>query len=515
MEQLSGQDATFLYLESPRMPMHIGSINIYDQSTAPGGEVRFKQILDLIESRLHKARAFRQRLVQVPMALDYPYWIQDPNFDLEFHVRHIALPKPGDWRQLCIQAARLHSRQLDLSRPLWEFTIIEGLDNVAGLPRGSYAMLAKVHHSAIDGATGAEITAALHDLGPEGTVVAPDRPWVAEQPPSALELLLRTYGNNIRQPFQLLKVLSQAVPVIAETRRRIARQELKAAGEVPKTIFNARVSAHRVFEGRDFDLADVKTMRRALPGATVNDVVLAVCSGAIRSYLSAHGALPQESLVAMAPVNVRVDTERGTGGNQVSALAVAIRTDIADPLERLGAVHAHTRDAKELSNAYGARLMTDINKHIPAATLALAGRLVTQLGVGNMISPLFNCVITNVPGPQVPLYMNGARLVTQYGLGPVGDSIGLFMPVLSYNGRLTISFTSCREIMPDPERFAACIEASFAEMLAAARRALGEVAPDPDQDLQQPIAAQSASASADVYTSDAESGGSAGVSWTG
>ncbi|MCC5888215.1 MAG: wax ester/triacylglycerol synthase family O-acyltransferase [Gammaproteobacteria bacterium] len=470
MEQLSGQDATFLYLESARMPMHIGSVNIYDPQTAPGGAVRFKQILDLIDSRLHRARAFRQRLVEVPLALDYPYWIQDPDFDLEFHVRHIALPKPGDWRQLCIQVARLHSRQLDVSRPLWEFYVIEGLDNVAGLPQGSYALLAKIHHSAIDGATGAEITAALHDLGPAGTVTPPDRPWVAEQPPSPLELLVRTYGNNIRKPFQLMKVLSQAVPVFAETRRRLQRQELKSAGDVPKTIFNARVSAHRVFEGRDFDLADIKTIRKALPGATVNDAVLAICGGAIRRYLLAHDALPAESLVAMAPVNVRVENEKGTGGNQVSALAVAIRTDIPDAMERLAAVHAHTRDAKELSNAYGARLMTDINKHIPAATLALAGRLVTQMGIGNLISPLFNCVITNVPGPQVPLYMNGARLVTQYGLGPVGDSIGLFMPVLSYNSRLTISFTSCREIMPDPERFAACIEESFAETLSAARQ---------------------------------------------
>lgn len=478
LEQLNGQDATFLYLESARMPMHIGSINIYDPQTAPGGAVRFKQILDLIESRLHLARAFRQRLVEVPLALDYPYWIQDPDFDLEFHVRHIALPKPGDWRQLCIQAARLHSRRLDVSRPLWEFYIIEGLDNVAGLPEGCYALLAKIHHSAIDGATGAEITAALHDLGPEGTVTPADRPWVAEQPPNPLELLVRTYGNNIRKPFQLMKVLSQAVPVFADTRRRLQRHELKSAGEVPKTIFNARVSAHRVFEGRDFDLADIKTIRKALPGATINDVVLAICGGAIRRYLIAHDVLPAASLVAMAPVNVRVENEKGSGGNQVSALAVAIRTDIPEAMERLAAVHAHTRDAKELSGAYGARLMTDINKHIPAATLALAGRLVTQMGVGNLISPLFNCVITNVPGPQVPLYMNGARLVTQYGLGPVGDSIGLFMPVLSYNGRLTISFTSCREIMPDPERFAACIEESFADTLSSARRLTATEVPD-------------------------------------
>ena len=469
MQQLSGQDATFLYVESPRMPMHIGSLNVYDQSTAAGGRVRFKQILELIESRLHLARAFRQRLARVPLELDYPYWIRDPAFDLEFHVRHIALPSPGDWRQLCIQTARLHSRILDLTRPLWEFYIIEGLDRVEGLPPDSYALLTKFHHAAIDGATGAEITTVLHDLAPEGTLLPPDRPWVADQPPSALELMVRTYGNNIRQPLRLLKVLSEAIPAVADARRRLGRSELHGAGNAPRTLFNARVSPHRVFEGRDFELADIRTIRRALPGCTVNDVVLAICGGAIRRYLLHRGALPEESLIATAPVNVRNDAEKGTGGNQVSAMFVSIRTDIPRALDRLAAVHEHTRDAKELVNAFGARLMTDINRHIPASTLALAGRLVTQMGLASMVDPVCNCVITNVPGPQVPLYMNGAKLVTQYGLGPVTDAIGLFIPVLSYNGRITISFASCREMVPDPGYFANCFQESFDEMLDAAR----------------------------------------------
>lgn len=472
MEQLSGQDASFPYLESPRMPMHIGSINVYDQSTAPGGAVRFKQILGTIESRLHLARAFRQRLARVPMELDYPYWIKDPSFDLEFHVRHIALPKPGDWRQLCIQTARLHARRLDLSRPLWEFYVIEGLDGVDGLPEGSYALLTKMHHAAIDGATGTEITSVLHDLGPEGSIQAPDGPWVADAPPTSLELMVRTCGNNIRQPFRLFKVLSDAVPAIAETRRRLAREELKNAGNAPRTIFNARVSPHRVFEGRDFPLDALKRIRKAVPGATINDVVIAICGGGIRRYLLHRGALPEGSLIAAAPVNVRKEDEKGTAGNQVSSMFVAIRTDIPHALDRLRAVHAHTREAKELVNAYGARLMTDINKHIPAATLALAGRLVTQMGLANVVRPFANCVITNVPGPQVPLFMNGAQLVTQYGLGPVTDSIGLFIPVLSYNGHLTISFASCREMVPDPGYLADCFVESFNEMVGEADTAL-------------------------------------------
>jgi len=466
MQQLSGQDASFIYMESPRTPMHIGALSIYDPSSAPGGAVRFKQILAHIESRLHTARAYRQRLVRVPFELDYPYWINDRDFDLEFHVRHIALPAPGDWRQLCIQTGRLHSRILDLTKPLWEFYVIEGLDNVAGVPPGSYAILSKIHHAAIDGVSGAEITASLHDTTAEPRVLVADEPWHPENPPSSAELMAHMFGNNIREPFQLLRVLASAAPAFLRTQMRLARHELESSGPVPKTRFNGRVSAHRVFEGRSFPLDDFKVVKNAIKGATLNDAVLAVCGGAVRAYLEAHGELPESSLVAMAPVNVRTDEQRGTGGNQVAAMSVAMRTDIADPLERLAAVHAATRNSKALTNAYGARVMTDLNRHVPAATLALAGRLVTRWGVANAIDPLFNAVVTNVPGPQVPLFMNGARLIGYYGLGPVIDNMGLFMPVLSYSGRVSISVTSCRELMPDPELFGLYIERAHHDMLA-------------------------------------------------
>ena len=470
MEQLNGQDATFLYMESPRTPMHVSGLSIYDPSTAPGGEVRFKQILDHIGSRIHLVRALRQKLVRVPLELDFPYWINDPDFDLEFHVRHIALPAPGDWRQLCIQVARLHSRMLDLSKPLWEMYVIEGLDNIGGLPKGSYAILSKFHHAAIDGATGAEITAVTHDLSPESVASPPDKPFVGEQPPSALELLARTFGNNIREPFKLMEVLSKAIPAFARTRVKLARNQLESAGKVPDTIFNRPVSAHRVFEGSNFDLADLKSIKNVVPGATINDAVVSVVGGAVRCYLKARGALPEESLIAMAPINVRKEEEKGTGGNQVSAMAIAVRSDIADPLDRLRAVHQATKNSKALSNAYGARLMTDINKHIPAATQALAGRLVTRWGVINRFDPIYNLAITNVPGPQVPLYMNGARLVTQYGLGPLVDSASLFIAVLSYNAKITISVTSCRELMPDPAFFASCVVESVTDSLLAAQQ---------------------------------------------
>jgi WS/DGAT/MGAT family acyltransferase len=467
MQQLSGQDATFLYVESPRTPMHIGALSIYDPSTAPGGAVRFKQILAHIEQRLHTAAAYRQRLVRVPFELDYPYWINDGDFDLEFHVRHIALPAPGDWRQLCIQVARLHSRILDLNKPLWEFYVIEGLDHVAGIPKGAYAILSKVHHAAIDGVSGTELTSSLHDVSATPERITPAATWHPESPPGLAELMIRTVGNNVKEPFQLLRVLATAAPALVTTQLKLARHELEQSGPVPLTRFNRPVSAHRVFEGRTFPLEGFKRMRAAVPGATINDAVLAVCGGAVRDYLAAKGELPEASLIAMAPVNVRSRDAVGTSGNQVSAMSVALRSDIAHPIDRLRAVHAATRNSKALAKAYGARLMTDINRHIPASSLALAGRLVTRWGLANAVDPMFNAVVTNVPGPQIPMYMNGARLLRYYGLGPVVDSGALFMPVLSYAGLMSISVTSCREIMPDPERFAQGIERAYHDAVGA------------------------------------------------
>lgn len=205
MEQLSGMDASFLYFETPYAPMHIGSFMIYDPSTAPGGFVRFKDILANVESRLHLSRAFRQKLMHVPLNLDHPYWIEDTTFDLEFHVRHIALPKPGDWRQLCIQAARLHARALDMSKPPWEMYVIEGLDNVEGAPPGSFAVLTKIHHAMIDGVSGSEIQEFIHDIEADPKVKPEVQPWEPEPEPNPLDLMARRISTSPRSPFVLWK----------------------------------------------------------------------------------------------------------------------------------------------------------------------------------------------------------------------------------------------------------------------------------------------------------------------
>ncbi|NWG71818.1 MAG: wax ester/triacylglycerol synthase family O-acyltransferase [Parvularculaceae bacterium] len=468
-QQLTGLDASFYYAESPRTPMHIGALAIYDPSTAPGGFVRFKDILSFIESRLHCSKTFRRKLKTVPLGLDHPYWIDDPEFDIEFHVRHIALPKPGDWRQLCIQAARLHARALDLSKPLWELTVIEGLDNIPNVPKGSYAIVSKIHHCAIDGASGVDITEALHSLEPDADPVEPGAPWSPGRRPGALELLARANWNNAVKPFHALDVARRIAPGTLKFAAGLTRGDIKLLGaKIPRTRFNGIVSAHKAVEATTFKLEDVKAIRQRIPGVTVNDVMLAVVGGALRRYLKAKDELPADSLIAMAPVSVRKAGEKNAAGNEVTALSIPLGTHVADPLARLHFAHEKAKNQKAMSNAVGARELADMSKLAPAMITGVATRLYSRLGLANRLSPMFNTVVTNVPGPQAPLYMAGARLTASYGLGPVMDSMGLFHAVTSYCGEIAVTITACRKMMPDPAFYRECLEASFTELYEAA-----------------------------------------------
>ena len=471
MQQLSGQDASFVYMETPSTPMHIGSVGIYDPSTAPGGFVRFKDILAFIESRLGGARSFRQRLVRVPLDLDHPYWIEDPDFDIEYHVRHIALPAPGDWRQLCIQVARLHSRPMDLSKPLWEFVIVEGLDNIEGLPKGSFALVAKVHHAAIDGMSGVEMSAAIHDLSPDKANRFAEGGWKPEPKPGLGELLISGYFNALRQPMKYMETVARTVPGLARLANEIGRGDLSIAGArtPPKTRFNGPVSSHRVFDAASLPLAGVRAIKDAVAGATVNDAILAIIGGGLRRYLIGKGELPEASLTAMAPISVRQEGEKAALGNLVSAMVVSLGTHIADPLERLAHIHGDAVNSKGLTNAVGARTLTDYSQLIPGGLAGLGARLYTRLGAANAHAPVFNVVATNVPGSRVPLYFCGARMVRMMGLGPIFDSMGLINTIYSYVDDIAISFTSDRDMLPDPAAYAADLKASFDELLAAAQ----------------------------------------------
>ena len=468
MQQLTGLDASFLYLETQNSPMHIGGLAIYDPSTAPGGAVGFKQIMQNVLKRACKVPALNNVLLEVPMRLDHPYWRSNGEFDPEFHIRHIALPKPGDWRQLCIQASRLHARPLDRARPLWEMYIIEGLDNVQGYPKGCFAVLSKMHHAAIDGASGIEIASAIHDLSPEYDKPSTPNNIPKDRTPGYLELIWRSQLNTIKTPARVFEVAKNTVPGLAKTVAGLARGKLKRVTDIPRTRFNTNVSAHRVFEAVEFPLDTIKQIKDTLPGVTVNDVAIAICGGALRLYLDSKGELPNRSLAAMAPINIRTVDQHGTAGNQVSQMTVRIRSDVKDPLERLIAVNEGTSSAKELTNAVGAKTMTDYTQFIPSTLTASAARLYSKLGISNRIKPSYNCVITNVPGPQIPLYFTGAKMLSNFSLGPPIDGMGLFHGLGSYCGKFTISVSACREMMPDPAFYADCLNTSFLELREAA-----------------------------------------------
>jgi|TARA_R110002073_G_scaffold79001_14_gene190280 WS/DGAT/MGAT family acyltransferase len=466
MKQLTGLDASFLYMETANAPMHISGLSIYDQSTAPGGLVRFKDIVENTNNRLMGLPVMTQKLVNVPMNLDHPYWVTDGAYDPEFHIRHIALPKPGDWRQLCILISRLHARPLDRAHPLWELYIIEGLDNVEGAPKGSFAMFSKTHHAAIDGTSGMELTAATHDLAPDYKRTNNPATISVDSEPSSVELLLRSQINNIRKPFNMVSVARNTVPGLAKAIAGLSKGKLSRVTNIPRTRFNNSVSPHRVFDAITVRLDDVKKIKNSVPGATVNDAAITIVGGALRKYLQAHDELPVQSLAAMAPVNVRSDKDKA-GGNIVATMTVQVRSDIEDPLKRLAAVHDGTSKAKELTNAIGAKTMTDYTQFIPATLTAQAARLSSRWGLMNRMSPQFNCVITNVPGPPIPLYNTGAKMVANFGTGPVQDGLGLFHVIGSYCGQFVVSATCCRAIMPDPDFYRQCLQDSFDELLAA------------------------------------------------
>ena len=468
MRQLSGADATFLYSDTARANSNVTLIQIYDQSTVAGGELRFKSILAHIEGRLDRSPIFRQKLHRVPLELDYPYWIEDEDFDLEYHVRHIALPKPGDWRQFCIQASRIHARPLDLNRPLWEIYVIEGLDGLLDLPAGSFAMLTKIHHAAIDVEHGAEITTLLHDTTATPSAPTPPAPWFPEGPPGAVSTMLRGVVNSVASSFALAAPLVRALAQVAPAAFSLAGDMLLRPERLAATRFNSIVSPHRVFETRRFMLDEFRAIRRLVPGSTVNDVVLAICGGGPRALPRGRRRVarrqPDGDRTLLHPRGQRVAPR---ARRRLSWVRVRLCTDVADPVQRLAQIHEQTASSDTVTQAIGARELTDVGRHAPAATLALASKMLGSAasGIGRR-TPLANCTITNVPGPSVPLYLCGARMTYFSAIMPIADGMGLVFAVTSYDGRIVMSPTSCRELMPDPAQFAQCLRDSFQEYLA-------------------------------------------------
>jgi diacylglycerol O-acyltransferase len=462
VERLSGLDASFLYFETPSMHMHVAMTAIFDPSTMEGG-YDFSKIKSFIESRLHLVPPFRRRIVEVPFRLNHPVWVEDPDFDLDYHIRRIGAPSPGGHEELAEVAAQIASTPLDRSRPLWELYVVEGLVD------GNIGVVTKMHHCAVDGVSGAELMVNLFDLEPGGRVLDPPEPRVPEPIPSDAEMLRHALTSRVRRTVGIIPLLGATVKT-ATTLVSRHRDPDAVVGAVPLTAppppWNAPVTPHRRMSFTRVKLDDVKTIKNAV-GCTVNDVILGLMGGTLRRYLEAHDAFPADApLIAVCPVSVRSEEEKGQMNNKVSAMFTSLATDVDDPIERLRTIHQVTKGAKEDHNALGATLLTDWAEHAAPTTFALAARLYSSMNLASH-RPIHNVVISNVPGPPFPLYYAGAKLEYTLPMGPVMEGAGLNITVLSYMDNVDIGFMVCRELIPDVWTLVDYVQESMDELLVA------------------------------------------------
>ena len=480
MRQLSSLDAQFLNVESPTTVGHVGSLILLDPATAPGGEWSLETVRAVLEPRLHLAQPFLQRLVPVPLGLGRPSWIDDPDFDVEFHLRELALPRPGTREQLGEQVARIHARPLDRTRPLWEAYVITGVEG------GKTAFYSKVHHAAIDGVSGAEILETIMDITPEPRSVEPEpEAFAARRLPSTLDLVRRGLRAAATTPIDMLRTVPKSLSyldqlpgaanfpgtrLLAESVGVVSRllgEELPDVGHrslhAPSTPLNGRITPHRRFAYGSVPLEDVKSVKNAFD-MTVNDVVMALTASALRRWLLDHDALPGVPLVAAVPVSVRSEDQR-TGGNRVSVMMAELPTHLADPHERMLFMRDAMHEAKRHFEAVPATLLQDLAQVIPTALSGLAARALFRLAT--VPGVLFNLFVSNVPGPQLPLYIAGAQVEGIYPVSAVTDMTGgLNITLFSYDGALDFGLIACREMVPDVWNLIGYLQEAMAEMVA-------------------------------------------------
>ena len=459
MQQLTGLDAAFLALETANSTGHVGGVCILDPKEAPA-PLTLARLTEVLGERLPLVPVLRRKLLNVPLGLDQPYWVDDPAFDIEYHIREIALPRPGSDAQLSEQVARLHARPLDRSRPLWEIYLI------TGLAKRRAAVYTKIHHSAIDGASGAELLTILLDLAPDGRELPPAKPFVPARPPGPATLAALAAARLAWRPVQTVRVTNELVrvlPTLAPALGAVVGGMLglnrgdgevipSAPGRAPATPFNRPITPHRRLALRSVDLDTVKIVKNAF-GVSVNDVVMAMCAGALRRWLTDHDSLPDAPLIAMIPVSVRDPASKGALGNKVSAMLATLPTNVAEPAERLEIVHAATKIAKAQQAVIPQGLVDQVSDFALPALTARAARVVFATGVLHRLPP-FNLCISNVPGPNVPVYLCGAKLLAHYPVSVITDGQGLNITLVGYLGKLHFGLVSCRELVPDIDALA-------------------------------------------------------------
>jgi WS/DGAT/MGAT family acyltransferase len=417
----------------------------------------------MVKERLPDLPPFRRRIVEVPFGLYHPMWIEDPDFDLEYHVRRVAVPAPGGFAEIAELTGDIASRPLDRGRPLWEMWVAEGLEH------GHVALIAKLHHAAIDGALGVELMSHLFDLEPVAVGlrddVDPERP---DRVPGDLEMLVSSASSMARQPWLMAKAVRNLVRSALRLSQRVRNETVRAAVPLnaPRTSLNGTLTPHRRVAFSTVPLADIKAVKESF-GVTINDVVLTVCAGALRRYFDEHGEAPDKPLVAAVPASVRSEDQRGMMGNRVSAMFASLATQLDDPVERLYAAREGMSGAKAVHEDIGGNTLHEWAEVAAPLLFTRGMRLYTRVLEGRH-PPIINLVMSNVPGPNFPLYCAGGRIVSLFPLGPIMAGAGLNITVLSYLDQVGFGFMACRETVPDVAQIADAVPDALAELLKAA-----------------------------------------------
>lgn len=461
MKRLTGLDAAFLSLETSTNHMHVMAVVVLDPTELEGGFTA-STLKRLIRSRIDKLPQFRRRVVAVPFGINQPLWVEDPGFDLDFHIRQVAVPRPGRTKEVAQLVGEIAGWQLDRDRPLWQMWVVEGLEH------DRVAIIAKVHHSVLDGASGVEMLAQLVDLEPIPVpdAIAPGY-WEPDRVPGDLEAFAASVISLVRRPMRVAKALANLGESLLRLGTRLRNETVQTGVpfSAPRLAWNSAITPHRKVAFVTMSLDDARKIKDVC-GATINDVILAVLSGAFRRYLEARDELPDRPLVAVVPTSVRssMDSE---AGNRVSAMFTQLATDLSDPLDRLHAVQATMTGAKQVHEDIGGNTLEQWAELASPALLASGMGLYRQLRLVERHPPIMNAIVSNVPGPQFPIYFGGARMVSIFTMGPVFDGVGLNVTVISYEGKLHVGFMACRETVPELWRLAEEVPTAMQDLLKA------------------------------------------------
>ncbi len=460
MQRLSGLDASFLYLETSSQVLHVCGLLTLDGSTVPGGYT-FAKLKQRLEERVRVIPAFRRKLHNPLWNLSHPVWVEDEDFDLDHHVHRIGVPAPGDRVELAELCAHIAGQQLDRAYPLWQLYVIEGLAD------GEIAVLLKMHHASVDGVSGASLITYLAGLEPDAPA-----PEVTERAnsgvPAAFDILRSSVFTVVKGPLEVARLL----PDLLELVPRWLGKALRGKGmpipfTAPRTSLNGTITGHRSVAFAQLELDDVKAVKNAF-GVTVNDVVLALVAGALREFLDARGELPEDPLVATVPVSVHDRTERDHGSNKVSAFFASLPTHLPDPAARVFFLAEANRLSKDHHHDIDADMLQDWAQFSAATAFGMAVRAYSALRLAEKHPVVHNLVVSNVPGPPMPLYLLGARITGLYPLGPVFHGAGLNVTVLSNAGKVHVGLIGARELVKDLWPLADALPDALAQLLKAA-----------------------------------------------